>query len=153
MTAEEQPPILWRRAAGYYAWRLLTLALIVLVVGWDAVALTFFPEVGFTSDSYTLLRAVNPWGMFGYGPPLLTLFIVSLYAYGRHRGGAGRSYILLRGVLAAVAVWYTGWTFGIIGSWLLNDRISSLGVGKLLFIAVVCIVLARLTPTSLPPRG
>lgn len=144
------PP--WRRAAGWYAWRALTAALIVLVVGWDAVSLTFFPDVGFTSSSYTLLRSVSPWGMFGYGPPLMTLFVVALYAYGRHHGGTGRSYVLLRLTLGAIAVWYTGWTAGIVGSWFLVGQISSLGVGKLLFIAVVCVVLARLTPTSLPPR-
>jgi hypothetical protein len=148
--AVQQPP-LWRRAAGYYAWRGLTLALIVLVVGWDGVSLTFFPDVGYRSSAYTLLRHVNPWGMAGYGPPLLALALLALYAYGRHRGGAGRSYILLRVTLSTVAVWYTGWTAGIVGSWLLVGQISSLGVGKLLFIAVVCVVLARLTPTSLSP--
>ncbi|UWP85865.1 hypothetical protein [Dactylosporangium fulvum] len=147
-----QPPVQWRRAAGYYAWRSLTAALIVLVVGWDAVSLTFFPDVGFRSNAYTLLRNVSPWGMEGYGPPLMALFLLSVYAYGRHRGGTGHSYVLLRLTLSAVAVWYTGWTAGIIGSWLLVGEISSLGIGKLLFIAVTCIILARLTPTSLPPR-
>ncbi len=151
MAEPQTPP--WRRAAGWYAWRTLTAALLVLVVGWDGVSLTFFADVGFNSGAYTLLRDVGPWGMATYGPPLLTLFLVSLYAYGRHRGGTGRSYVLLRVCLGLVACWYTGWTFGIVGSWFLVDRISSLGVGKLLFIAVVCIVLARLTPTSAPPRG
>ncbi|GAA2347013.1 hypothetical protein [Dactylosporangium salmoneum] len=150
MVASQQP-VLWRRAAGYYAWRTLTAALIVLVVGWDAVGLTFFPEVGYRSSAYTLLRNVSPWGMAGYGPPLMALFLVSLYAYGRHHGGRGHSYVLLRLTLGTIAVWYTGWTAGIIGSWLLVGEISSLGIGKILFIAVACIILARLTPTSLPP--
>lgn len=148
---DQHSPTLWRRAAGWYAWRLLTAALIVLVVGWDAVSLTFFPDVGFTSDSYTLLRQ-SPWGMFTYGPPLLGLFLLTGYAYSRHRGGTGKSYVLLRVSLSLIAVWYTAWTFGIVGAWFINGRISSLGVGKLLFLAVTCIVLARLTPTSLPPR-
>jgi hypothetical protein len=89
--------------------------------------------------------------MAGYGPPLLLLFLLAVYAYGRHRGGRGRSYVLLRLTLSAVAVWYTGWTAGIVGSWFLVGEISSLGIGKLLFIAVTCVVLARLTPTSIPP--
>lgn len=143
---------MWRRAAGYYAWRVLTASLLILVVGWDAVSLTFFPEVGYRSSAYELLRHVSPWGMAGYGPPLLILFLLAVYAYGRHRGGRGRSYILLRLTLSAVAVWYTGWTAGIIGSWFLVGEISSLGIGKLLFVAVVCIVLARLTPTSPPGK-
>jgi hypothetical protein len=151
MVADQQPPVPWRRTAAYYAWRVLTGALIVLVVGWDGVSLTFFSDVGYTSDAYSLLR-LAPWGMATYGPPLLVLFLTSGYAYSRHRGGTGRTYVLLRLCLSVVAVWYTAWTAGIVGAWIVNGRISSLGIGKLLFLAVVCIVLARLTPTSLPPR-
>ncbi|WP_346179617.1 hypothetical protein, partial [Streptomyces cuspidosporus] len=92
-------------------------------------------------------------GMFGYGPPLLGLTVLAVYAYGRHRGGRGPSYILLRVTLGAIAVWYAAWTAGIVGSWILVGQISSLGIGKLLFIAVVCVVLARLTPTSMPPTS
>lgn len=148
--ADQPPPVLWRRAAGYYSWRVLTAALIVLVVGWDGITLTLFPEA-FTSDSYALLRRA-PWGMATYGPPLLTLFLITGYAYSRHRGGTGASYVLLRLCLGVVAVWYTAWTAAIVGAWITTGRISSLGVGKLLFLAVVCVVLARLTPTSLPLR-
>lgn len=147
--ADQQTPAPWRRAVGYFAWRWLTAALLVLVVGWDGATLTMFPSA-YSSDAYALLR-LAPWGMATYGPPLLALFLVTGYAYSRHRGGTGRTYIVLRICLGTVAVWYAGWTAAIVGAWITTGRVSSLGVGKLLFIAVVCVVLARLTPTSLPP--
>ncbi|HLL69029.1 MAG TPA: hypothetical protein VK453_25440 [Micromonosporaceae bacterium] len=141
----------WRRAAGYYAWRTTVAALIVLVVGWDAVSLLAFPDTGYASVSFTFLRNVNPWGMRGYGPPLAVLFMLTLYAFGRHRGGAGNPYILMRGCLGAVAAWYTMWTFGIVGSWFVTGEVGNLGVGELLFIAVVSVILARTTPSAKPP--
>ena len=87
MVALPVDPARWRRTAGYYAWRTLVGALLVLVVGWDAATLTIAGDAGYTSDAYTVLRDTTPWGMRAYGPPLVVLFLVSGYAYSRHRGG------------------------------------------------------------------
>jgi hypothetical protein len=154
ITLEVRMPMSRGRSVGYRAWRALTLAVIVLASGWDAVGLLTLGDEGYNSEAYDVLRHLTPWGMRGYGPILSIIASVTVYAFGRHRGGAGGSYILLRWSLAATGAWYTMWGAGIIGSWWLHGHIGSWGVGKLFLISVLCIVLARSTPISraLPRR-
>jgi hypothetical protein len=139
-----------RRAAGYWAWRALVLGLWTLVVGWDAVGLLAFGDDGYASPSFDVLRLI-PGGMRTYGPALAALVVAGLVAYGRHRGGRGRSYVWLRLTLACVAVFYTAWCVAIVGAWWVHRQILSWGVGKLLFIAGAAVILGWMTPTMRPP--
>jgi hypothetical protein len=145
-----------RRQVGYVAWRVSVLAVLALAGAWDAAGLLVGGDAVYTSHSYDLLRRLTPWGMRVYGPALAVLVVAAVYAFGRHAGRhtTARSYVLLRGSLAALAGWYTLWAVGICGGWWLNGQIVAWGsVGKLLLTSTLCIILARTTPTSAPPLG
>lgn len=139
-----------RRAFAQAAWRLIVLALLTLAPGWDAVGLLVGGDRAYRSPSYDVLRSLTPWGMRVYGPVLLALVIVTVYAYGRYSSGSGvRGYALLRLCLSALAGWYALWAAGIGLSWWVNrEQLDWGGVGKLAFVAAVCVILARTTPTD-----
>lgn len=135
-----------RRAVANAAWRLITLAVIVLAAGWDALGLLLGGDDVYSAPSYDVLRAA-PWGMRTYGPILALLFILTVYAYGRYT--AGRGYTLLRLCLSLLAGWYVLWTVGIVGAWSIHSQILAWGaVGKLALTAAVCLILARTTPAT-----
>lgn len=139
-----------RRAVAQAAWRLIVLALLTLVLGWDAVGLLVGGDLAYMSPSYDVLRHLTPWGMRAYGPALGGLLIVSVYAYGRYSSGSGvRGYTLLRLCLSLMAGWYAMWAVGIVGSWWAHQEVLAWsGVGKNAFVAAVCVILARTTPTE-----
>jgi hypothetical protein len=135
---------LQRRTVGHVAWRLATLAVITLAIGWDALGLLAGGDRAYASSSYDVLRAA-PGGMRAYGPVLAVLLVVTVYAYGRHT--AGRGYTLLRLCLSVTAGWYVLWTVGIVGAWWIHGSILAWGaVGKLGLTSVLCLILARTTP-------
>lgn len=139
-----------RRAVAQAAWRLFVMALLSLVVAWDAMGLLVGGDRAYVSPSYDVLRSLTPWGMRAYGPALLALLGVTVYAYGRYSSGTGaRGYTLLRLCLSALAGWYSLWAAGIAGAWWVHREVLAWGgVGKLAFVAAVCVILARSTPTE-----
>lgn len=138
-----------RRAVAQVSWRLLVLTMLTLVAGWDAIGLLIGDAV-YASPSFDVLRALTPWGMRAYGPGLLVLLGLTVYALGRHSGGNGlRGYVLLRVCLAVLAAWYCLWAVGIVGAWWVHWSILAWGApGKLAAISVVLLILARTTPTE-----
>lgn len=138
-----------RRVVAQAAWRLAVLALLSLVVGWDALGLLIGGDDAYRSPSFDVLR-LAPGGMRFYGPMLGVLFVTTVFAYGRHSAGSGvRGYRLLRLCLSLTAGWYVFWAAGIVGSWWIHWQILAFGaVGKLAFIAAVSLILARGTPTN-----
>lgn len=143
-----------RRAVAQVSWRLLVLTMLTLVAGWDAVGLLIGDAV-YASPSYDVLRALTPWGMRAYGPALMALLGLTVYALGRYSAGTGlRGYMLLRVCLSALAAWYWLWAAGIIGAWWVHGSILAWGApGKLAAISVVLLILARTTPTEHVNRG
>lgn len=143
-----------RRAVAQVSWRLLVLTMLPLVAGWDAVGL-LIGDAAYTSPAFDVLRALTPWGMRAYGPALLGLLGLTVYALGRYQAGDGlHGYRLLRVCLSLLAAWYMGWAAGIVGAWWVHWQILDWGApGKLAAIAVILLVLARTTPTERVTRG
>lgn len=137
-----------RRAVAQTAWRLLVLLVLALAAGWDAIGLLVGGDAAYTGSSYDVLRRLTPWGMRAYGPALLVLLAVTVFAFDRYSTSAGRrGYALLRWCLALLAAWYTMWALGITGAWWIHREVLSWGaVGKLALTSAVCLVLARTTP-------
>lgn len=143
-----------RRQWAQVTWRLLVLTILTFFAGWDAVGL-LIGDVVYASPSFDVLRHLTPWGMRVYGPALLALTALTLYALGRYNGGDGlHGYKLLRICLSLLAAWYVLWAVGQLGAWWLHWQILAWGgPGKLFGIAVVLLILARKTPTERVTRG
>ncbi len=139
-----------RRRTGYRLWQVLTVALLTLVGAWDVLGLLVGGDAAYASRSYDVLR-LAPFGMRTYGVALGLLMIVTVYAYGRHRGGDHR---LLQVALSLLAAWYVFWLVAIAGTWVIHREVLAWGaVGKLAFTASVAYVLARATPHAPPGKG
>lgn len=138
-----------RRVVAQAAWRAFVLALLSLVVAWDMVGLLVGGDRAYLSPSYDVLRSLTPWGMRAYGPALLALLAVTVYAYGRYSSGSGlRGYALLRLCLCALGGWYALWGSGLVAAWLVHRELLAWSeIGKGSFVAAVCVILARTTPT------
>ncbi|MBM0203499.1 hypothetical protein JNW90_10520 [Micromonospora sp. STR1s_5] len=136
-----------KRVVAQAAWRFTVLSVLTLAAAWDAAGLLLGGDAAYTSPSYDVLRSLTPWGMRAYGPLLAVLLAVLVYAYGRF--SAGRGYLLLRLCLSGLAGWYVLWAVGMAGAWWVHWQIGDwTAAGKLFLTAVVCLVLARTTPTE-----
>lgn len=143
-----------RRQFTQVSWRLLVLTMLTLVAGWDAIGL-LIGDSAYTSPSFDVLRVLTPWGMRAYGPALLGLLGLTVYALGRHSAGDGlHGYRLLRACLSLLSAWYVLWAVGQLGAWWVHWQILAWGgPGKLAAIAVILVILARSTPTERVTRG
>lgn len=125
---------------------------LMLQTGWDAVGLLAGGDVVFTAPGYDVLRALSPFGMRGYGPVLMTLFLATVWAFDRYtRGLGGRR---LRICLALLASWYIFWAVGTMGAWLVHWQVLAWpGPARLGCLSAMFLLAARATPEVPDVRG
>jgi hypothetical protein len=128
---------------------------LVLVAAWDVIGLMFGDRL-YASPSYDLLRSMAQQvqvagfvpGMRIYGAGLAVIGAVLTWTLLRQKVSGEVSW-RLRLALSGLAAWWASWCVGIALSFFANGEVHAWGaLGKLLGIAAVAVIAARVPPPS-----